>query len=201
MRLAILSLVSAVFGLASANATTLQFSAVTDAGATVTFTLNTAVPDTYSPALYPNILPSGVFLNAVHDLNFEGIDIAVSDVVTMPGVTGDGRPLTVMNVGPLFDNESLSLSLIFLDGTLVTPLSSNPSAYEQSFAPFESVLFPAEPPPRQFLDSLNSLTVSEASEPSPVPEPSYAVVIAVIGLFSIALRRFGVRANQGISHF
>ena len=119
----------------------------------------------------------------------------------MPGVTGDGRPLTVMNVGPLFDNESLSLSLIFLDGTLVTPLSSNPSAYEQSFAPFESVLFPAEPPPRQFLDSLNSLTVSEASEPSPVPEPSYAVVIAVIGLFSIALRRFGVRANQGISHF
>lgn len=202
MRLAILSLISAVFGLASANATTLQFSAITDAGETATFTLDTTVPNTYSPTLYSSELPKcacGVYLDAVQDLNFEGTHIAMSDVVTLPGERGDGLPITFMEVGPLFDNNSLSLDLIFLDPTLVRPLSSNALAYERSLEPFQSVLFPAIPPPRLNVDPLASLTVSEVSEPSPIPEPSYGVAMAFITLCTIALRGCGVRANKTFS--
>ena len=205
MRLTILSLVAAVFGLASANATTLQFYATTNTGETASFILDTTVPNTYSPTLYPPpILPvcaCGVYLGAVQDLKFEGTDIALSDVVTQPGETGNGNAITVMDVGPLFDGASLSLELIFLDPTLVKPLNSDPLEYEQSFDPNStSVLFPATPPPRTNVDSITSLTVSEVSEPSPIPEPSYGVLIAVIALCTVVLRRFGMCANRALSN-
>lgn len=198
MRLAILSLVSAVFSLASANATTLQFYATTGSGETASFILNTTVPNTYSPTLYPTlpVCACGVYLGAVQDLKFEGTNIALSDVVTQPAVTGDGHPLTIMDVGPLFNNESLSLELVFMGWTLVRPLNSDPSAYEQMFEPWPgSLLFPPEPPPRPDVDPLTSLTVSEVSEPSPVPEPSYGVLITVIALCTITLRRSEICAN------
>jgi hypothetical protein len=194
MRLAILSLTLAVFGLGFANATTLRFSALTSTGETVAFTLDTTVPNTYSPTLYPPptlpLCACGVYLDAVQDLNFEGTHIARSDIVTMPGMTGDGRPITIMDVGPLFNTESLSLFLIFLDPTLVSPLSSDASAYERSLEPFQSVLFPAIPPPRTGVDPLLTLTVSE------VPEPSYGVFIGVIAVCTIALRRSRVWSNH-----
>lgn len=173
MRLLALSLSVAIFGLTSAHANVLKFSAITDTGEIASFALDTAVPNTYDPILYPNLPIRGVYLNSVHDLNFEDTHIAVSDVTTAPGVTGDGRPLTLMEVGPLFNSQSLSLFLIFLDPTLVTPLQSDPSAYERSFEPFQSILFPQTPPPRTHVDPLLSLTVSEV-----VPEPSTLALIA-----------------------
>ena len=151
---AISCVIWATFGHASADATPLQFSAVADTGNTVSFVLDTAVPNMYDPALYPDLPIRGVYLNAVHDLNFEGTHVALSDVATSPAMTGDGRPLTIMEVGPLFNLESLSLFLQFLDPTLVSPLSSNPLAYESSFVPFQSVLFPQIPPPRTHVNPL-----------------------------------------------
>src|SRR5258708_5579971 len=135
MRFLTVSLITAVFSLTPANASLLQFSAITNTGEITSFTLDTTVPNTYDPIRYPNIPIRGVYLNAAYDLSFEGTDIPLSDVTTTPGETGDGRPLTEMQVGPLFNNESLSLDLIFLDPTLVTPLSSDPFAYERSFEP------------------------------------------------------------------
>jgi hypothetical protein len=163
---AISGVIWATFSLVHADAAPLQFSAVTDTGRTVSFVLDTAVPNTYDPALYPDLPIGGVYLNAVHDLNFEGTQVALSDVATGLGMTGDGRPLTIMDVGPLFNPESLSLDLQFLDPTLVSPLSSNPLAYESSFVPFQSVLFPQIPPPRTHVNPLFDLTVT------PVPEPA-----------------------------
>ena len=188
MRFAIiLILICASFGLTSANASTLQFSAITDTGETASFLLDTTFPNTYSPSLYPDRPIRGVYLGAIQDLTFEGTHIAISDVTTSPGETGDGRPLTIMEVGPLFDTDSLSLFLIFLDPTLVTPLQSDPSAYERSFEPFQSVLFPSTPPPRTHVDPLIALTVIA------VPEPSFAFPTAVIALSTMALRRFRLR--------
>jgi PEP-CTERM motif len=175
----------AMFGLASADATPLQFSAVADTGEIVSFVLDTAVPNTYDPALYPGPI-RGVFLNAVSGLNFAGTHIALSDVATVPGMTGDGRPLTTMEIGPLFDLESLSLHLLFLDPTLVSPLSSNPLAYESSFVPFQSVLFPQVPPPRTHVNSLFNLTVT--TQASPVPEPATLILLG-IALAAVARRR------------
>jgi hypothetical protein len=184
VRLATIGLISAIFGLSSANASTLQFTAITDTGETASFLLDTTVPNTYSPSLYPDTPVRGVYLGAVQDLTFEGTHIPISDVATTPGQTGDGRPLTVMEVGPLFNRDSLSLFLLFLDPTLVSPLQSDPSAYESSFEPFQSVLFPSTPPPRTHVDPLIALTVTA------VPEPSLAIPTAVIALSTIALRKF-----------
>lgn len=187
MRVAILGLILAIFGLPSANADMLQFTATTDTGETVSFTLDTSVPNTYSPILYPNTPITGVYLGAVHNLNFEGTEIAVSDLTTDLGESGL-HPATLMQVGPLFNGDSLSLFLVFLDPTLVDPLSSDPSTYERSFLPFQSVLFPAVPPPRTHVDPLLTLTVTV------VPEPSFAIPVAVIILCTIALRRPEARA-------
>src|SRR3954468_16350643 len=104
----------ALFGMSSAAASLLQFSATTDRGQIVSFTLDTTVPNTYDPILYPNLPMRGVYLNAVHDLNFELTSIILSDAATSPGQTGAGQPLTIMEVGPLFNSESLSLFLVFL---------------------------------------------------------------------------------------
>src|SRR5260370_22838954 len=127
---------------------------ITDTGEVASFTLDTAVLNTYDPAIYPNLPIRGVYLSAIHGLNFENTNIALSDVTTTRGMTGDGRPLTIMAVGPLFNNESLSITLILLDPTLVTPLQSDPSAYERAFEPFQSVLFPQIPPVRTHVDPL-----------------------------------------------
>ena len=189
MRLVTLILSVAVLGLTSAHADLLQFSAITATGEIASFTLDTAVPNTYDPILYPNLPIRGVYLSSVHDLNFEETHITVSDVATSPGVTGDGRPLTIMEVGPLFNMESLSLFLVFLDPTLVSPLQSDPSAYERSFEPFQSVLFPQTPPPRTHVDPLLSLRVSEV-----VPEPS---TLALIGTGISVLLIYG-RARKGL---
>jgi hypothetical protein len=183
----------ALFGLSSAAASLLQFSSMTDKGEIVSFTLDTTVPDTYDPILYPNLPIRGVYLNAVHDLNFEGTSIVLSDAATTPGHTGGGQPLTVMEVGPLFNLESLHLFLIFLDPALVTPLSSDPLAYEHSFEPFQSVLFPQIPPPRTRVDPLLTLTVNE------VPEPSFALATAVVALSIVVLRMRGV--HRGLNPF
>ena len=156
-----------VLGVGSAAASLLQFSATTfDTGEITSFTLDTTVPNTYDPILYPNTPIRGVYLNSVHDLNFEGTNIPLTDATTTPGETGAGTPLTSMDVGPLFDLQSLSLELIFLDPTLVSPLSSDPLAYEGSFVPFQSVLFPQIPPPRTHVDPLLTLTVNEVPAPS-----------------------------------
>jgi len=173
-----------IVGLTSARAGSLQFSAITDTGKIVSFTLDTAVSNTYDPMLYPNLPIRGVYLGSVHDLNFEDTHITVSDVATTPGVTGDGRPLTIMEVGPLFDTQSLSLFLLFLDSTLVNPLQSDPSAYERSFVPFQSVLFPQTPPPRTHVNALLSLRVTEV-----VPEPSSLILLG-FGLAGVIVVRF-----------
>jgi hypothetical protein len=187
MKFLTIGVLMAALSVGSAAASLLQFSAITDTGAIASFTLDTSVPNTYSPDLYPDLPIRGVYLNAAYDLNFEGTNIALSDVTTGPGETGDGRPLTIMEVGPLFDHESLSLFLIFLDPTLVTPLSSDPLAYERSFVPFQSVLFPQIPPPRTHVDPLLTLTVSE------IPEPSCVIGIAIMMVGAIALRRRWLR--------
>ena len=190
IKLLTINLLVAVLGLDSAAASILQFSAVTDTAEIVSFTLDSGVPNTYDPNLYPDLPIRGVYLNAVHDLNFEGTNIVISDVATTPGRLGDGRPVTVMEVGPLFDNQSLSLFLVFLDPTLVSPLSSDPIAYEQSFVPFQSVLFPQIPPPRTHVDPLLTLMVSE------IPEPPFTVGIAIIAFGIIALRSRGVQLKR-----
>jgi len=174
-----------VFGLASADASLLEVSFMTDTGEIASFTLETTVANTYDPSLYPNRPIRGVYLGAAHDLNFEGTHIGLSDVTTSPGETGSGQPLTIMEVGPLFNNESLSLFLIFLNPKLLAPLSSDALAYEQAFEPYQSVLFPQIPPPRTHVDPLLTLTVTE------VPEPSFAVVLLVIVLVGMlpVLRR------------
>ena len=189
-----ISLITAVLGVGSATASLLQFSATTGTGEITSFTLDTTVPNTYNPILYPNLPIRGVYLNSVHDLSFEGTNIPLSDATTTPGETGDGRPLTIMEVGPLFDTQSLSLFLIFLDPTLVSPLSSDPLAYERSFEPFQSVLFPQIPPPRTHVDPLLTLTVSTVSE---VPEPSLGVSFGMLALGIIALRRRWLSSPAG----
>jgi hypothetical protein len=172
----------AALGLGSVGASMLKFSALTDTAEIVPYILDTTVPNTYDPNLHPNLPIREVFLNAVHDLNFEGTNIVTSDVATTPGMTGDGRPVTIMEVGPLFDSQSLSLFLVFLDPTLVTPLNSDPLAYQQSFVPFQSVLFPQIPLPRTHVNALLTLRVRE------IPEPPFAVGIAAIAFGIIALR-------------
>ena len=145
----------------------------------------TAVPNSYDPVLYPDLPIRGVYLNAVYSLSFEGTHIALSDVATTPAMTGDGRPLTVMEVGPLFNLESLSLFLELLDLTLVSPLSSNPLAYESSFRPFQSVLFPQIPPPRTNVNTLFNLTVTTVPEPASL----FLFGAGVMGLFVQSRRR------------
>jgi hypothetical protein len=181
-RTAIAGVIWAVFGLASAAAAPLQFAMVAGNGEIASFVLDTAVLNTYDPVRYPGPV-RGVYLNAAYDLNFEGVHVPLSDVATIPGMTGDGRLLTSMEVGPLFDNLSLSLSLVFLNPTLVSPLSPDPLAYESSFVLFQSVLFPQIPPPRTNVTPLFTLTVT-----TPVPEPSYIVIVSMIAL-CIAARR------------
>jgi hypothetical protein len=177
-----ISLITAVLGVGSAAADLLQFSATTDIGGITSFSLDTTVPNTYDPILYPNLPIRGVYLNSVHDLNFEGTNIPLSDATTTPGETGDGRPLTIMEVGPLFDTQSLSLFLIFLDPTLVSPLSSDPLAYERSFEPFQSVLFPQIPPPRTHVDPLLTLTVKEVpAVPGPIAGAGLPGLLAACG--------------------
>ncbi len=189
MRIITVCVFVAFFGLSCADASLLQFSATTDRSEIVSFTLDTTVPNTYDPILYPNLPIRAVYLNSVHDLNFEGTSIFSSDAATTPGQTGSGQPLTVMEVGPLFHSESLSLFLIFLDPALVTPLSSDPLAYEHSFEPFQSVLFPQIPPPRTHVDPLLTLTVNE------VPEPSFALAAAAVVLSIVVLRMRGARCG------
>ena len=112
---AIAGAIWATFGLASADPTLLYFSAVADNGEIASFALDTSVPNTYDPVLYPNTPIRGVYLNAAHDLTFEGTHIALSDVTTAPAMTGDGRPLTALEVGLLVNVEtsvSTSISLI-----------------------------------------------------------------------------------------
>src|SRR5690242_3169602 len=179
----VVGLVWAVFGLASVDASALLFTATTDTGETASFVLDTTAPNTYDPVLYPLVPLRGVYLNAVSDLTFEGTHLASTDVTTTPGQTGDGRPLTIMNVGPLFNTASLNLFLVFLDPTLVTPLNPDPLAYERSFEPFQSVLFEQTPPPRTHVDPVVRLTVSE------VPEPSATILGTLAALSAAALRR------------
>src|SRR5260370_20405391 len=93
------TLTAVFFALASANASLLQFSATADTGEIASFTLDTTVPNTYDPILYPNLPIRGVYLSAVHDLNFEGTNISLSDATTASGVRGDGQPLTIMEGG------------------------------------------------------------------------------------------------------
>jgi hypothetical protein len=187
MKFPMLSWIAAVFGLASGNASILQFSAITDTGEVASFTLDTSVPNTYSSTLYPNTPVRGVYLGAVHDLLFGDTYIALSDAATAPGQTGDGRLLTTMLVGPLFNDDSLSLSLGFLDSSLVSPLQPDPAVYEASFDPAVSVLFPQIPPPRTHVDFVLSLAVDE------VPEPSPGVAIMIIAAGMIAVQRGRVR--------
>ena len=87
----IVGVVWAVFGLASADASALLFTAITDTGETASFILNTTVPNTYDPILYPQVSGRGVYLNAVSDLTLDGTRIALSDVTTTAATTGDGR--------------------------------------------------------------------------------------------------------------
>ena len=133
------------------------FSLLADNGEMASFALDTSVPNTYDPDLYPNTPIRGVYLNAAHDLTFEGTHIALSDVTTAPAMTGDGRPLTALQVGLLANAGNLSLDLHFFDPTLVWSLSSDPLAYESSFQPFQSVLFPQTPPPRTHVNALLDL--------------------------------------------
>ncbi|HEX2918013.1 MAG TPA: hypothetical protein VHN81_05810, partial [Edaphobacter sp.] len=55
--------------------------------------------------------------------------------------------------------------------------------YEQSFLPFQSVLFPPVPPPRTHTDPLLTLTVTA------VPEPSFVIPVAVTMLCTIVLKK------------
>lgn len=183
MRFLTVGFAAILSGAAYVNASTLFFSATTDTGELTQFTLDTSVPNTYNPALYPNSPVRGVYLGAVHDFNFETTSIGVSDLAATPGETGINQQLTIIDVGPLFNLGSLSLELVFLDPSLVSPLSSDPSAYERSFDPTRSVLFPQTPPPRTHVDFLTSLTVSQ------VPEPHYGAVLAVIAAGVVGLRR------------
>jgi hypothetical protein len=165
------------------SASTLFFSATIDTGEVAQFALDTSVPNTYDPALYPNNPVRGIYLGAVHDFSFEGMKIAVSDVAATPAETGINQPLAVFDVGPLFNLGSLSLELVFVDPSLVSPLPSDPAAYVQSFDPAFSILFPATPPARTHVDLVTSLAVSQ------VPEPSYGGMLAVIAVGIFGVRR------------
>src|SRR5262249_46442561 len=132
----------------------LHFTAITDTGETATFTLDTSVPNGYDPIQFPPpaFIEGGVYLNAVRDLTFEGETIPLTDLTTTPGSTGNGIPLSILNVGPAGDiSQSLALELVFADTSLVSPLQTDPTVYQRTFLPAPgstSVLFPQTPPPR-----------------------------------------------------
>lgn len=177
-------LLFAFISVVSAQATVLNFAASDGSGSsTVSFQLDTAAANSYSPTLYPDLPVRGVFLDAVHNLAFEGTTIPVTDLVNSPGQTGTGDPLTVMEVGPLFDTSSLSVSLLFRASDLVSPLSSLPAKYEESFYPFQSVLFPPTPPPRTHVVALQSMSVTEVPELS----PRTTIIFALLVFCAIAL--------------
>lgn len=186
IRLLTICLITTLIGVGSAAASLLRFSATTDTGEIASFTLDTTVPNTYDPSLYPHSPIRGVYLNSVHDLNFEGTNIPLSDAATIPITNGAGQPGTAIQVGSLlFDPSSLFLDLIFLDPELLSPLSSDPLAYERSFVPRQSVLYPQTPPPRTHVNSLLTLTVSTVS----IPEPPLGFSFGMLVLGVIALRR------------
>jgi hypothetical protein len=140
----------------------LHFSAITATGETASFTLDTSVPNSFVPGKYLIPNPSGVYPNAVHDLTFEGTTIPVADLLTTVAQTGDSANpnLTEIDVGPLFNSESLSLTLYFRNPLLVAPLQSDPSVYQTTFDAPRSVLFPQTPPPRPGVILINSLSVT-----------------------------------------
>lgn len=148
---------------APAEAALLDFSFNTVKGGTGSFTLDTSAVDINTSS------PSGLYDNAISDLNINGTNYGTRDLNVIPESL-NGEP--VAGFGIIFEPPATGVGMYFGDQTIAKKLPEDPSVYESKFAGGVVGSFAGDPAGLDYIPQINVQAV---------PEPNATAGILAIG--------------------